>query len=221
MSIAERREPAIKLPLQVTFRNMTPSEAVEADIRQKAAKLNLFYDNIMGCRVVVEAPHRHHRKGKLYHVRIDLTLPGGELVIKHEPKRITDPPKHSQKAPEVELAETRESSKYAAHDDIYVAIRDAFDAARRKLQDYARCQRGAVKIHEARPHARVSRLFREEGYGFLETADGREVYFHRNSVLDPGFDHLKLGAEVYFAEEQGEKGPQASTVKFMGKLSLG
>jgi cold shock CspA family protein len=173
----------------------------------------VFYDEIMGCRVLVEIPHQHHRKGKRYHVRIDLTVPGGEFAIKREPKLITDRPLRFRKAPDdVELEESRELSKYAAHDDIQLAIRDAFDAARRKLQDYARRRRGVLKVHEGSPHAHVSKLFPEERYGFLETPDGREIYFHANSVLDSGFGGLKIGAEVHFVEEPGEKGPQATTV---------
>jgi cold shock CspA family protein len=74
-----------------------------------------------------------------------------------------------------------------------------------------------VKVHEPTPYARVSKLFLHEGYGFLETADGREIYFHSNSVLEPGFDHLQIGTEVRFAEEQGAEGPQASTVAVVGK----
>ena len=104
-----------------------------------------------------------------------------------------------------------------ADEDLPVAIRDAFDAMRRRLEDYARHQRGAVKSREATPQARVSKLFHEEGYGFLETPDGREIYFHGNSVLPPGFDHLAVGTEVRFAEEQGAEGPQASTVTIVGK----
>jgi cold shock CspA family protein len=199
---------------------MAPSRAIESRIRAAAAKLDQFYDKIMGCRVIIEAPHRHHRKGKLYHVRIDITTPGGEIVIRREPKRISEPSLRFQKAPGTEQAENHELSKYVAHDDIYIAIRDAFDAARRKLQDYARRRRGAVKVHKPEAQARVSRLFPEEGFGFLEATDGREIYFHRNSVLEPGFDGLRVGSPVYFAEEQGEKGPQASTVRFMGKHSL-
>lgn len=175
---------------------MPPSEALENHIREKAEKLDLFHDNLTSCRVIVEAPHRHHRKGKLYHVRIDITVPGGELVINREP------------------------SKRAAHKDVYVAIRDAFGAARRKLQDYRRRQRRDVKAHDPQPHACVTKLFPDENYGFLETFDGREIYFHRNSVLEPGFDRLQEGMTVYYAEEQGEKGPQASTVKFAGKHGL-
>jgi cold shock CspA family protein/ribosome-associated translation inhibitor RaiA len=178
----------MKLPLQITVRNLSLSEVVEEDIREKAAKLDVFYDQIMGCRVIVEAPHRHSHQGIFYNVRIDLTLPGAELVVKREP-----------------------------NEDIYVAVRDAFDVARRQLEDFVRQQRGDVKSHETPPHARVSKLFPEGGYGFLETPDGREIYFHRNSVLHEGFDRLKINTEVRFSEEMGEKGPQASTVTLIGK----
>jgi cold shock CspA family protein len=173
----------MQLPLQVTTRNLSLSAAAEETIRNKAEKLDLFCGSIMGCRVVVDAPHRHKNKGVLYCVRLDITVPGAELVIKREP-----------------------------HEDIYVSIRDTFDAARRKLQDYVRKQRGRVKQHEEAPHARISKLFANEGYGFLTTPDGREVYFHRNSLLNTPFEKLELGAEVRFVEEMGEEGPQASTV---------
>lgn len=73
------------LPLQISFRNMKPSEAVEARVREEVAKLETFYKGIMHCRVVVELPHRHHKSGDLYHVRIDMTVPGAELVVKREP----------------------------------------------------------------------------------------------------------------------------------------
>ena len=180
---------AMEIPLQVTFRSTPPSRAVEAHIREKAEKLDTFYSRIMGCRVVVEAPHRRHHKGKLYHVRIDMTVPGGELVVNREP------------------------SKHIEYEDVYVAVRDAFDAARRQLQNFAKRQRRDVKTHEVIPYARVGKLFREKGFGFLELPDGREVYFHKNSVLEMPFDLMEVGMEVHFAEEQGEKGPQASTVK--------
>jgi cold shock CspA family protein len=91
---------------------------------------------------------------------------------------------------------------------------------RRRLEDHSRRQRGSVKTHEGPPQARVSRLFPEEGYGFLETPDGAEIYFHRNSVLGAGFDRLEIGAEVRYVMEQGEKGPQASTVIIVGKLHV-
>jgi len=183
----------MQLPLQVTFRNLPPSEAVEAAVRERAGRLDRFFDRIMACRVVVEAPHQHHRKGRLYHVRINLTVPGEELVVSREP------------------------AEHHAYEDVYVAIRDAFDEARRQLEDHVRRHRGWKKPRVGPPHGRVSRLLKEEGYGFLETTDGREVYFHRNSVLQEGFDRLDVGTEVRFAEEKGEEGPQASTVEIVGK----
>jgi cold shock CspA family protein len=183
----------MQLPLQVSFRHMEHSDAVEAIVREKAAAMDRFAEHIMSCRVVVEPAGKHHRHGNLYEVRIDLTLPGGEIVV------------------------TREPSQHTEYKDIAVAIRDAFDSARRQLEDYVRRQRGAVKAHEAAAHGRVSKLFPEGGYGFIETPDGRDIYFHRNSVLYEAFDRLEVGTEVIFAEGEGKKGPQASTVKPVGR----
>jgi cold shock CspA family protein/ribosome-associated translation inhibitor RaiA len=182
----------MQVPLQVSFRNMPPSAAIEADIRDKAAKLEAFSDRITSMRVVVETPHRQHRRGKLFHVRVDVRVPGRELVVSREP------------------------AEHHAYEDVYVAIRDAFDAARRQIEDYAREMRGMVKAHEAPPQGRIVRLEREGGYGFIATPDAREIYFHRNSVVDADFDRLRVGDEVRFAEEPGEQGPQASTVHLVG-----
>jgi ribosomal subunit interface protein len=181
----------MKLPLQITLRDIPQSEAVQAAIRKKAEKLEQVFDRIMGCRVLVEAPHRHHNKGVLYNVSVDVTVPGNELVVKRE-----------------------------QHEDLYVAIRDAFDAARRQLKDYSERKRGRIKHHEVPPHARVVRLVPEESYGFLLTPDQREVYFHANSVLNDGFKALGVGSEVRFVEEMGDEGPQATTVAPIGKHHL-
>jgi cold shock CspA family protein len=100
------------------------------------------------------------------------------------------------------------------HKEAELAVRDAFRSARRKLQDFARRQRGDVKTHQALS-AKVSQLFPKAGYGFLETFDGRQIYFHQNSVLSGKFGALEVGTGVRFAEEDGERGPQASTVKLV------
>jgi ribosomal subunit interface protein len=176
---------------QVTFRGMDPSPAIEARVREAMDKLGQFHNRITSCRVVVEAPHRRRTKGKLYTIRIDMTLPGKEIVV------------------------TREGRLNHAHEDVYVALRDAFDAARRQLENHAREQRGQTKWHEAPPHGTVSGLFPD--HGFITTADGREIYFHRNSVVGDGFESLEVGNSVRFAESVGDKGPQASTVHPLGK----
>lgn len=179
----------MELPLQITSHDFQLPEVLEQEIRERAAKLDAYYDRIMRCRVVLEAPVGHHRQGGPYNVRIDVTVPGSELVVNRQ-----------------------------ADEELPVAIREAFDAMRRRLEDYVRQQRGTVKTHEAPLLAgRVTKLFPHEGYGFLETLDGREIYFHGHSVLAPGFNRLEIGTEVRFAEEQGAKGPQASTVHLVSK----
>ncbi len=193
-------------PLQITFRNLKATPDAELWIRLEAVKLETFYKRIMGCRVAVERPSCH-RQGNPYHVRIDLTVPGGELVIKHEAVLRTQ----ARQLGEAEIRKHLEARQ--PHKNLRQAIHDAFSAATRRLQDYARHQRGDVKHRESRPVAKVSRLFPDKSYGFLETPDGRDIYFHEDSVLNRGFNRLKLGTAVTFAEEQGNKGPQASTVR--------
>ena len=210
----------MKIPLQITFRNMPPSEAIENNVREKAAKLDSLYDGIMTCRIIIEAPHRHHHKGKAYQVSIDMTVPGCELVVNRAPKRLDVAKTPRPEELENDLTESHEPSRHGAHEDLYVAIRDAFNAAARKLQDHARRKRGKVKLHEPAAVARVIRLFPIEDYGFLQTPDGRELYFNKHSVIARGFDRLEVGTEVFFAEEPGEKGPQASMVRVIGRQSL-
>lgn len=180
-------------PIEIAFRDVERSPALEAAIRERAEKLENFCDEIIGCRIVIESPHKHHRKGNLYHLRIDVTVPDDEIVVKRSPDE-----QHS-------------------HEDPYVAVRDAFDSARRQLEDYARKRRGKVKTHEQSAHGRVSVLEPEEDYGRLETPDGRDIYFHRNSLVNAKFDDLEVGADLRFVEEAGEKGPQATSVFVIGK----
>lgn len=182
----------MSLPLQITFNDMESSEVLEKTIGEHAKKLNQFAD-IMRCSVVIRPIGKHQHKGRLYKVSIDLILPGRELAI------------------------NRDAGKDHAHEDVYVAIRDAFSAARRRLEDYSQKRQLMVKAHEVPPHGRVSELNAEQGYGRIETPEGRQIYFHRNSVLNDEFPRLKIGSEVRFAEEQGEEGPQASTVRAVGK----
>jgi len=115
----------MQVPLQITFRNMQPSAAVEHRIRERAAKLERFHDRITGCRVVVDAPHRHHYKGRLFAVQVDLTLPGHEILA------------------------SKGAGVNHAHENAHVAVRDAFDAALRQLAVYVRRLRGDVKHHES------------------------------------------------------------------------
>jgi ribosomal subunit interface protein len=173
----------MQIPLQITFRGMQHSPAVDAAVRDKAAKLEQFHDRIMSCRVVIEQPGRHQQQGKQFVVHIDLKVPGGEIAVNRD-----------------------------HHEDVFVALRDAFDAARRKLEDFVREQRGDVKHHELTQSGTVARILAEEGYGFIATADGRELYFSRDNVVTPPFEHLAAGTEVHFIEEPAAEGAQAKRV---------
>jgi len=183
--------------LQVTFRNIDASEAVERKVRERAAELERFFGRIIACHIVIERPKRR-RHGDPYRVGIDLTVPGKRIAIRRAP------------------------GDDEAHEDVYVAVRDAFDAARRRLEDHARRVRGSVKAHDAPPHGRVASLIAEGDYGFIAASDGSEVYFHRNAVANGGFDKLKVGQAVRFSVPPGggEKGPQASVVTPIGKHRL-
>lgn len=173
----------MKIPLRITFQDMSHSTAIEQAVQEKVEKLEQFYPHIMGCRITVQTLGRHKHLGKQYTIRIDLTVPGSEIVVNRD------------------------------HDeDIYVAIRDAFDSARRRLEDYARVQRGDSKTHEPEYLGRIARTFPAEGYGFIETSDGRELYFSSENLVNADLGHLEPGMEVRFLEQAGGEGPQARRV---------
>lgn len=183
----------MQVPLQIAFRNMNRSENVVRTIEAHAKGLEELSERIIACRVVVDMPHRHRESGNLYHVGIDLTVPGREIVV------------------------NRESNHPGEFKDLDIALGHAFDTAIRRLEEFNRQRKSNVKRHEPLPHARVAQLFVEDDYGFIETPDGREIYFHANSLVNGDFRRLNLGTEVTFVESLGDKGPQASTVKLVGR----
>ena len=125
--------------MQLTFRNVKPSAAVAARVQAEAKKLERFCQRIIRCRVVIEAPHRHHRRGETFQVRIDVAVPGGEIMIRHAPS-------FSHQAAQAEAGRWAKHLELGTpHKDMYLAVRDAFRAARRRLEDYARRLRGDVK----------------------------------------------------------------------------
>jgi len=184
-------------PVQIDFQGMDPDEHMLANIKRHVGALEQRFGRVTSCRVVVKAPGGHHLTGGLYEVHIRLALPNGRKV---------------------EIGRTPQNDE--RHADKAFALNDAFKRARRQLQDQVRHLQGQVKTHDAPPLGKVVNLDREAGFGFLETADGREIYFHKNSVLNRGFSRLRVGTRVAFAEEMGEKGPQASTVKPIGKHGM-
>ena len=187
----------MQTPVELEFQEIAVSPVVQELIADHVKKLEERYGRITACRVVVKGPGNRHQTGGLYDINIRLALPDGrEVNIGRTPK-----------------ADER-------HSDLPYAINDAFKRARRRLQDNARRMRGMTKSHEAQPIGTVVRLDPAGEFGFLRSSDGAEIYFHRNSILDGAFSELTVGSRVMFADEIGEKGPQATTVKLLGKHGL-
>lgn len=174
---------------RIEFQGMDASGEFRDPILKQIERLEERYGRMTSCRVVVKAPGGRHRTSGLYEINIHLSLPD-----------------------EREVAVERTPSQDERFQDYEFALNDAFNRAVRQLQDQVGRMRGKVKHHELPPSGVIRSLMREDGYGFLESADGREIYFHRNSVSEPGFESLDVGTRVNFVEEEGEKGPQASRV---------
>ena len=126
-------------PVQISFRNMSVSPALEKEIRSRSAWLESFYPTIVGCRVSLEVPHRHRRRGRPLHVRIELSLPGQDVIVNHAPTLDATSRPAPRKSDELD----------GRHKDAHVAIHEAFDIARRRVEDVARRQRGDVKTRAA------------------------------------------------------------------------
>ncbi len=187
----------MQTPVEIEFQGMEARPQIQTALAKHVANLEQRFGRVTTCRVVLKAPSGRHRTGGLYEVNIRLALPDGR---------------------EVNVDRTAQADE--RHSDLDFAINDAFKRARRQLQDQVRELQGHVKHDEGPPVGKVVQLDPLGEFGLLESSDGQEIYFHRNSVLDGDYSRLVLGSRVTYAEEMGEKGPQASTVKLMGKHSL-
>jgi cold shock CspA family protein/ribosome-associated translation inhibitor RaiA len=183
--------------VKIEFQGMKPVTWLRNDISARVAALETRYGRITSCRVVLKAPNPRHRVGGLYEVNIRLALPNGR---------------------EVNVARTATADERQS--DVAFAINDAFKRARRRLQDHVRRMQSQVKAHEQPLIGTVTKLEPVDKLGIIETPDGREIYFHPNAVLNNGYSKLKIGHRVSFHEEVGRKGPQASTVRPLGKHRL-
>ncbi len=174
--------------VQLTFHGLQPSVSLSDYVQKKADKLTKLNERITHVRVALEAPHRHHRMGNAFRVRIDIGIPREEIIIDRH-------------------------HKGSGQDDAYAAIDIAFEDAARALRDESRVARGDVKHHEEHAHHGVIfKLFSYEGYGFIRTDEGRDVYFHRNAVENGGFERMRRGSRVRFSESEESDGGHASHV---------
>ena len=187
----------MQVPVEIVFRNCLPTEEMRAEVDKCVQRLEKFSNRLTSCHVVIQAPETRHRHGDAYKVVLRIAMPRHkDIVVDRVP------------------ADEGENG-YPL-----VAIRNAFAAAVRQIEDAAREARGDVKEHLPLDHGRIVRFIAADDYGFIEASDGQEVYFHRNAVPKGAFDKLKVGDEVRFVASVGEKGLQASTVHPLGKHHL-
>jgi ribosomal subunit interface protein len=183
--------PPMKLPVHIQFHGLDASDALEASAREHAHKLESFSSNIMACRVSINLEQKHRHQGRPYSVRIDLTLPGVELVVNR-----------------------------VQNEDVYVALRDAFDKMKRQLEERVRMRRGFEKQHPVPLRGEVVRLDDNGDFGFIRTPLGDEYYFGRDNVVGTPFENVQAGTPVQFIPEVGGEGLQAKRVS-VGKHSAG
>lgn len=184
----------MEIPLEISYRGVSKTDALEALIRDEVDRLERVYDRVTSCRLSVEQPNEHVDSGSVYRVRVEVRIPSGDIVVRREP------------------------GEGDMHDTVTTVVQDVFGRARRALRKQVEQLRRDVKRHpQHEAQAVVVRLFREDGYGFLRALDGHEIYFHRNSVLHDDYDRLEIGTGVRYVEQQGDEGPQASTVQIVDK----
>ena len=187
----------MQTPVEIEFQDMAVSPAVQEQVLDHMKKLETRYGRITAGRIIIKGPGNRHQTGGLYDINIRLALPDGR---------------------EVNIGRTPRADE--RHSELAFAVNDAFKRARRRLQDKARLMEGRVKSHEGQPIGTVVRLDPAGEFGFIRSSDGAEIYFHRNSLLGGEFSELTVGSRVTFADEIGEKGAQATTVKLLGKHGL-
>jgi cold shock CspA family protein len=183
----------METPFELEIQGFEPSSHLREQIAAQLSKLERRYGRITACRVAIRAPNAHHKMGEPYFVTVRLALPSHRDVMVKTPPRGMD----------------------ARQGNLTFAVNDAFRRADRQLRDYVSRMKGRPTVRESSPKGKVIRLDPSGEFGFLETEDGREIYFHAHSVLDGKFDRLKPGMSVAFHEETGEMGPQASTVRMV------
>lgn len=190
----------MEVPPEIAFRHIEPTDALKERVLEGIDDLEKVYDKLISCRVMIEETNPGRSSGKLNHVRLDISVPGHEVVVNRNPP------------------------ERPASQDLPQAINEAFATAKRQLKELKDKQRGDVKSHGLPPHGRIVRLLTDDTgvrYGFLMSRDGREIYFHENALVDLDYDELEIGTEVRFAEREGDEGPQASTVAELDTAKVG
>ena len=181
----------MQVPPEIAFRRFEPSDEVRSEVDRQVRRLEKFGPRITSCNIVIEGPGTRHRHGAPFKADLRIAMPEHKEIV---------------------VSKTHGDAAEREHP--LAAIREAFNEAIRQIEDATREMRGDVKEHAPpESHGRVKKFLAGEDSGFIETPDGREIYFHRDAVLDGAFKRMAVGSEVRFVEEDGENGPQARIVR--------
>jgi cold shock CspA family protein/ribosome-associated translation inhibitor RaiA len=190
----------MQVPLEINYHHVDRSDWIDDYVKSRVAKLEQFSPDMVSCRVTIEQSQNAHRTGNPYRAHVEVSLPAKRELVAEKTDTVADP--HIQLRP---------------------IIRHAFEAMEKQLkkENGIRSERGRGLAQQADettpPEATVVRKFADEGYGFLKNLTGEEIYFHRNAVLHDDFDRLTIGTRVRYEPEEGEEGPQASSVQIIDK----
>jgi cold shock CspA family protein/ribosome-associated translation inhibitor RaiA len=211
----------MQVPPEITYKNIEATKALDDLIQKQIARLEKVCNYIVSLRVIVEQEQGRHQLGNPYLVRLDIRVPPNhELVVTRQSVLHVDAkPKTEPSGEEDEEATAKHSTITSRKDEpLPAVIRRTFDSARRRLERLVELQRGEVKAHsENQVMAFVDKLNREDGFGFLRSLEGEQIYFHRNSTLHGEWERINVGTGVRYTSEMGEKGAQATSVEIVNK----
>lgn len=173
----------MQTPIQITFRDIEHSDAVEQRVNQKINKINRLFNNVTACRVTIEQTQKHQNQGKLYNVSIQLEVPGKLLSVNNN-----------------------------EDENLYKSLQKAADNMVHLLSEYNARLHGGVKVHAERLTGTIERLFEGDQFGFITDDDGTEYYFNSGNLANEKFSALKVGLTVHFHPTIGDEGPQAKRV---------
>lgn len=179
----------MQVPPSISFRGMDTSPALEARILERIKQLEQYHPRITSCQVIVDVPHHHKHKGNLYSVNIEFVVPGHTINV------------------------SREAGMNHAHEDMHVLIRDSFNEAERQLEDHVR-KRSPHRTRQPQVpmQGKVAKIFLEDGYGFIDALDGREIYFRLDQIAKGHEDAIDVGTKVHFKIGQSSDGPYAHAI---------
>ena len=208
----------MQVPPEITIKNVEATPELDKLLQQQIARLERISSHIVSLHVSIEKEQGRHQEGNPYRVLLDIRIPPNhQLVVKRQSVLHVDAKPQAKDEPGEE-AEKHASVTSRKDEPLPALVRRTFDSARRQLETLIERQRGETKAHpQNQVTAFIERLLREDGYGFLRTIEGEQIYFSKNSTLHGEWERMEVGTGVRYSAEEGEKGLQATSIEIVDK----